>query len=221
MVKVICITLIFIISISVSHSYADIYKYVDQDGNTLFTNVYRGSENAKIISEGRSEDDLNSNSYSYIISSMSRKYNIEPSIIKAVIAAESNWKHDAVSPKGAIGLMQLMPSTIKDMRVKDPYNPEDNIEGGTKYLRLLLDRFKGDLELALAAYNSGPGTVSKYNAIPPIKETRMYVKKVLSIEKENSESSRSTNIFKVSFDDGTVLYTNNPSKYQKFNPSTF
>lgn len=221
MVKVICITLIFIISISVSHSYADIYKYVDQNGNTLFTNVYRGSENAKVISERRSKDDVNSNPYSYIISSMSRKYNIEPSIIKAVIAAESNWKHDAVSPKGAVGLMQLMPSTIKDMRVKDPYDPEDNIEGGTKYLRLLLDRFKGDLELALAAYNSGPGTVSKYKGIPPYKETRMYVKKVLSIEKEDSESGRSTNIYKVAFDDGTVLYTNNPSKYQKFNPSTF
>jgi len=221
MVKVIFITLVFIISISASLSYADIYKYVDENGNTLFTNVYRGSENAKVISEGRTEDHNNSKPYSLIISSMSRKYNIEPSIIKAVIAAESNWRHDVVSAKGAIGLMQLMPSTIKDMKVKDPYDPEDNIEGGTKYLRLLLDRFKGDLELALAAYNSGPGTVTKYNGIPPIKETRMYVKKVLSIEKEDSESGRATNIFKVTFDDGTVLYTNNPSKYQKFNPSKF
>ncbi len=221
MAKIIYIALVFIISISVSLSYADIYKYVDEDGNTLFTNVYRGSKNAKVISEGSSEDYVNSTPYSYIISSMSRKYNIESSIIKAVITAESNWKHDAVSSKGAIGLMQLMPSTIKDMKVKDPYDPEDNIEGGTKYLRLLLDRFNGDLELALAAYNSGPGTVSKYNAIPPIKETRMYVRKVLSIEKDDSESGKSFNIFKVTFVDGTVLYTNKPSKYRKFNPSKF
>ena len=221
MVKVIYISLVIIISISVSLSYADIYKYVDENGNTLFTNVYRGSENAKVISRGRREDRVNSNPYSHIISSMSRKYNIEPSVIKAVITAESNWQHDAVSAKGAIGLMQLMPSTIKDMRVKDPYDPEDNIEGGTKYLRLLLDRFNGDLELALAAYNSGPGTVSKYNGIPPIKETRRYVKRVLSIEKDDSESGKSINIYKVTFDDGTILYTTSPSKYQKFNPSKF
>jgi soluble lytic murein transglycosylase len=221
MMKVIYISLVLIISASASLSYADIYKYVDENGNTLFTNVYRGSKNAKVISEGHSEDHVNSNLYSYIISSMSSKYNIEPSVIKAVIAAESNWQHDAVSSRGAIGLMQLMPSTIKDMNVNDPYDPEDNIEGGTKYLRLLLDRFNGDLELALAAYNSGPGTVTKYNGVPPIKETRRYVRKVLSIEKEDSESGKSTHIFKVSFDDGTILYTNNPSRYQKYNPSKF
>jgi len=221
MVKIINISLVIFVFMSVSLSYADIYKYVDENGHTLFTNVYRGGKNSKIVSRGRGEDPVDSKPYSHIISSMSRKYNIKPSVIKAVIAAESNWQHDVVSSKGAIGLMQLMPSTISDMKVKDPYDPEDNIEGGTKYLRFLLDRFNGDLELALAAYNSGPGTVSKYNGIPPIKETRMYVKKVLSIEKDDSESGRSHNIYKVTFEDGTILYTNNPSKYQKFNPSKF
>jgi soluble lytic murein transglycosylase-like protein len=120
-------------------------------------------------------------SYSQIINRTSYKYRIEPYLVSAVIKVESNWDSQAVSRKGAKGLMQLMPSTAKEMNVKNPFDPEENIEGGTRYLRYLLDRFNGDIILALAAYNAGPNRVEKFRDIPPIKETKQYVKKVLSI----------------------------------------
>jgi len=116
-----------------------------------------------------------------LVFSKSDKYNVEPSLVSAMIQVESNWNYKVVSRSGAIGLMQLMPATAKAMDVKDPLNPEENIEGGIKYLRYLLDRFNGDLTLAVAAYNAGPTRVRKYNGIPPIKETRQYVKRVLTI----------------------------------------
>ncbi len=118
--------------------------------------------------------------YSQIIKIMSDKYRIEPSLIKAVIKVESNWNSKAVSNSGAIGLMQLMPKTAKYMNIRNPYDPEDNINGGAKYLRYLLDKFNGNLTHALAAYNAGPTRVKQYKGIPPIKETRQYVKRVLS-----------------------------------------
>jgi soluble lytic murein transglycosylase-like protein len=119
--------------------------------------------------------------YDKLVFSKSDKYNVEPSLVSAMIQVESNWNYKVVSRSGAIGLMQLMPATAKAMDVKDPLNPEENIEGGIKYLRYLLDRFNGDLTLAVAAYNAGPSRVRKYNGIPPIKETRQYVKRVLTI----------------------------------------
>ena len=201
--------------------HSDIYKYVDENGVTLFTNISRGSDYKKVLSDGHGKGNVNQKRYSQIISRKARKYNIESSLIGAIITAESNWKPYAISVKGAKGLMQLMPSTISDMKVKDPFDPEDNIEGGTKYLRHLLDRFSGDLELALAAYNAGPGTVKKHRGIPPIRETRRYVKKVLSVHRGVSDSAESIGIYKVTYDDGTVLYTNTPSRYQRLNPSRF
>ena len=221
MVKVIYICLVIIISVSYSLSYADIFKYVDENGITLFTNVSRDSRYEKVISEGGKRGQGSPSLYNHIISGNSKRYNIEPSIIKAVITAESNWQPAAVSAKGAIGLMQLMPSTISDMRVEDPYDPEDNIEGGTKYLRFLLDMFKGDLKLALAAYNAGPGTVTKHGGIPPIKETRNYVRQVLSLHNGVSKSDASSRISKVTYDDGTVLYTNTPTRHQRSGSSKF
>lgn len=102
----------------------------------------------------------------------------------AVIKAESNFDPGAVSSKGAQGLMQLMPATARDLQIADPYDPQENIFGGTKYLRSLLDSYKGDVELSLAAYNAGPGNVK--NKIPNIRETKMYVSNVL----ENYQSYR-------------------------------
>jgi Rod binding domain-containing protein len=116
--------------------------------------------------------------YQPIIQEAADKYNVDPDLIAAVIAQESAGQSNEVSSKGAIGLMQLMEDTAQDMGVHDIKNPRDNILGGTKYLNQMLDRFDGDLTLALAAYNAGPSAVAKYNGVPPYKETQDYVKKV-------------------------------------------
>lgn len=116
--------------------------------------------------------------YENIIQQASEKFNIPTELIKAVITAESAGRENAVSPAGAKGLMQLMDGTANYLGVKNSFDPQDNIFGGTKYLREMLDKFGGSLNLALAAYNAGPGNVEKYNGIPPFNETQQYVKKV-------------------------------------------
>jgi soluble lytic murein transglycosylase-like protein len=108
-------------------------------------------------------------------------YGLSPAMIKAVIHAESSFDPHAVSHRGARGLMQLMPVTAGEMGVSDPFNPWQNISGGTRYLQRLVRRFDGDLNLTLAAYNAGPGTVERFNGLPPYKVTRRYVKRVLEL----------------------------------------
>ncbi|MEE9325802.1 MAG: lytic transglycosylase domain-containing protein [Cocleimonas sp.] len=109
----------------------------------------------------------------------SRLYKVDSNLIKAVIAAESCFKVKALSKANARGLMQLIPATAERFGVKNSYNPEQNIRGGVKYLRFLLDRYKGNLKKVIAAYNAGEGRVDRYNGIPPFKETKRYVKNVL------------------------------------------
>jgi len=211
-------------------SYADIYKYVDENGVAHFTNMPDSKGYKKIISERPGQNTAepvtksasNASDYRHIVNNKAKKYNIEPSLVKAVISTESNWNPSAISRKGAIGLMQLMPFTARDMGVSNPFNPEENIEGGTKYLRFLLDKFDWDVSLALAAYNAGPATIEESGGIPRIQETQKYVKKVLSIY-DNSDKSRSqpTPIYKVLYDDGTVLFTNTPLAYDSSKLSKF
>jgi soluble lytic murein transglycosylase-like protein len=108
------------------------------------------------------------------------RYRLPPDLIRGVIQAESAFQADAVSPAGAQGLMQLMPATARELGVDDPFDIEANIDGGSRYLKQMLDRFGGDLPLALAAYNAGPGTVARYNGRVPYAETRQYVRRVLA-----------------------------------------
>jgi hypothetical protein len=118
--------------------------------------------------------------YNQIIANASEKYNVEAALIKAIIKMESNFDHLAVSPNGAQGLMQLMPQTAQALQIEDSFHPENNIEGGTRYLRYLLDLFEENLPLALAAYNVGENIVIKYNnKIPPYRETQEFVQRVL------------------------------------------
>lgn len=121
--------------------------------------------------------------FSTIINSTAENEKLSPALIRAVIHAESAFNERARSRVGARGLMQLMPGTARELGVINIYNPRDNIEGGARYLRLMLDRYDGNKRLALAAYNAGPGAVDQYQGIPPYKETRQYVDKVLALER--------------------------------------
>jgi hypothetical protein len=117
--------------------------------------------------------------YGEIIARVSQAHGVDPMLVRALIQVESNYRPRAKSHKGAMGLMQLMPSTAREYKVRNPYDPKSNIEGGIKHLKSLIERF--GVEVALAAYNAGPAAVQKFKGIPPYRETRNYVAKILSI----------------------------------------
>jgi soluble lytic murein transglycosylase-like protein len=131
------------------------------------------------LSLKRPGDRSDPGTYDSLIRRTARLYDVPPALVKAVVKTESNFQRHAVSRAGAQGLMQLMPSTASDLGVQDPFSPEENIHGGTRYLRAMIDRFAGDWKHALAAYNAGPGSVDLYGGIPPYRETREYVERVL------------------------------------------
>ena len=159
---------------------AEIYQYIDANGTISLTNVPTDLRYRRITTQpNRLHPVLSERELEPMISRYSRRHQLHPALIRAVIKAESGFDPMAVSRAGAIGLMQLMPQTAVRLEVRDLYDPEDNIGGGTKYLRQLLDRFRGNLPLALAAYNSGEHTVDRYRGLPPIDETRQYVRKVI------------------------------------------
>jgi soluble lytic murein transglycosylase-like protein len=131
-----------------------------------------------------------SGDFAAAIEAASAKQGLDPSLVRAVVQAESGGDPSAVSPVGAEGLMQLMPETARDMGVTDPKDPAQNLAGGTRYLREMLDRFHGDLPQAIAAYNAGPHAVERHGGVPPYPETRHYVDRVLKLYQEQQEGAR-------------------------------
>jgi soluble lytic murein transglycosylase len=159
-------------------AFADIYGYRDKAGFLRFLPAGvdpKSSKQGQFVGKGD-----RSAAVEGIIQQAASRFEVEPCLLKAMIKVESDFDQRAVSQKGAMGLMQLMPQTARDMEVKDPFDPIENIAGGTRYLSLLLDRFKHDLRLTLAAYNAGPEKVETYGDIPPIQETQAYVRRVMN-----------------------------------------
>jgi soluble lytic murein transglycosylase-like protein len=128
-----------------------------------------------------------SGDFASLISKAAEKYNVDPGLVQAVIKAESNFNPNATSSAGAQGLMQLMPATARGLGVTDSLDPAQNIEGGTRFLSQLLSHYNGNVRLAVAAYNAGPGAVDKYNGIPPYQETQTYVNRVLGYFNSSNE----------------------------------
>jgi soluble lytic murein transglycosylase-like protein len=183
-----------------------IYTFTDAKGVIHFTNVptdsrykpmvIKGYSNTFVVrASGPSRRQPNAKEiqrrildYENTILAAARAHSLDPALIKAVIAAESAGIMDAVSPKGAIGLMQLMPGTAADLLISNPRNPHYNIWGGAQYLKQMLDRFNGNVTLALAAYNAGPATVEKAAGVPSIPETQEYIRRVMNLWHEYKKS---------------------------------
>lgn len=162
---------------------AGIYSFIDENGTIHFSNApkdprFNDKNQVTYLRKYRKQQDIRE--FDYYIRQAASRYEIDPHLIRAVVATESNYDSYAVSRRGARGLMQLMPATAGDMAVNNSFNARQNIEGGCRYLRRLLNMFDENLHLALAAYNAGPGTVKKYQSIPPYRETQEYVRSVLS-----------------------------------------
>jgi soluble lytic murein transglycosylase-like protein len=171
---------LFLLSLSWPAHAGSIYKYVDRSGTIHYTNVPTNSRYKLISEDPDTYSAVESSRFDGLIKEIAYRYDVKPALVKAVIKAESGFDPNAVSKKGAQGLMQLMPETSYDLAVDDPFHPRDNINGGVKFLKRLMERFDNDLTLTLAAYNAGPEAAAKYEDVPPYEETRHYVKKVLA-----------------------------------------
>lgn len=241
----------FLILLASTDLRADIYQVTDENGVVHFSNVQTtgavrimkektalapssgGGASSASSGSGR----LSTGSIRSIVERKAERYRLDPQLLMEVIRAESGFDPYAVSPKGARGLMQLMPGTASRLGVQDSFDPEQNIDGGTRYLRYLLDYFNGSVPLALAAYNAGENAVNRWRNIPPYKETQHYVKKIMrnygeknddGVEKayqSNRSGSHSgaqryarydsSRIRTVIAEDGSIVFTNQPENYSR------
>lgn len=196
-----CVSLVGVIAGTAVPARADIYRCKRVDGTHHYTNIREPGRRCQLVvrsgkkskpqasqnrssgnkspSGSRTKDPARYNRYNGLIDEAAQLYQLPESFIRAVMRVESDFNPKVVSRAGAMGLMQLMPKTARSMGVSDPFDARQNILGGSRYLRILANRFKGDLVLTVAAYNAGEAAVEKYDGIPPYKETQRYVRRVL------------------------------------------
>src|SRR5262244_672832 len=212
------VSLVLLSSTSVG---AQVYRLSEGDGTVHFTNAPTDPryKNLAGYSSGTSAGFLrlppaDTARYAAEIKAASDRYGVPERLVQAVIRAESAFNPKAVSVKGAQRLMQLMPETASMLGVRNSFDPQQNIDGGVRHLRGLIDRFGNDLPLALAAYNAGEKAVINYRGIPPFPETRDYVTRVLYLYDggTNSSASASSAVYRTVGDDGTIVYTNIPPR---------
>ena len=165
--------------LSSSAAGAALYSFVDGSGRLHFSNVPGDSRYREVAGYNKVRRTAARSRFNQYIQTAAKRYRLDPELIRAVIKVESDFDPQAVSQKGAMGLMQLMPGTAEEMDVSAPFEPQANIQGGSRYLRKLINLFDGDLRLVLAAYNAGPNRVLANNRVPRIAETEKYVKRVL------------------------------------------
>jgi len=179
-----------VVLVQPSYLHADIYMRRGPDGTLHFSNCPMGtdwklyaretSRQYRYASYPKPRTRVSGIRYEELISTVARSFGLSPTVVKSVIEVESGYNPNALSPKGAMGLMQIMPQTAQDLGVNDPWDPAENIRAGTRYLSWLLRKYNGNLSLALAAYNAGPAAVDSFGGIPPYQETTEYVKNVLA-----------------------------------------
>ena len=211
-----------------------IVSYLDSDGRRVFINAdptplarrvktsLRGFSSAtgatlhtaQTPPELGAEELANRQKIEVMIREVSARYNEDPALIRAVIATESNWNSQAISRKGALGLMQLVPGTARQLGVYNAFDPKQNLDGGVRYLHTLLERYNGDLDRALAAYNAGPGAVDRARGVPQYRETREYVQKVTDSyfrpgsDRLSHAFGAPRPIYRMVAEDGRVVFTN-------------
>ena len=225
-----------LLSIPLEKAFADIYQYTDDSGVIHFSNVGVGNAKKyrKVKTESRqqarpdfrqassaptkepgppSQKDSIPATFTEIINDACYRHGVDPALVHAIVKVESDFNPYAMSKKGAVGLMQLMPQTAIGLRVQNVFSPDENIDGGVKYLRYLLDRYEGNLSLALAAYNSGETAVERWGTVPPFHETQDYVQRILKIYGGTGGSPvpRYT-IYVGHGEDGAIMITDDPSK---------